>query len=404
GIGWTGANAYMFSALVYTAYYPSVVGFSLVLLALYYQLLYLRTGRIRFFALEILAGGFAFVNHPPTGLFFFICSGLLFVERGGSVKKTFACYSASVAAALVLMAVWPYYDFFSSLVTVSSGEMGKTWDYQETRRYLYSMPFLRVGPALAAIPFVVLCLVRKRFLMLGLGWLLCSLIYISGYFLHINLAERFIFFSMFFLQVAASRISIELKNNIAPGSGANFQSISAKFFALFLICGVLIQAALVAKEYVVPALSRTSAFPFFVYKSPNAMQRSLGSSLSAGDVVLSDVPTSWAIPVYTGAKIIVLFHTPPHVINNARRIKDVVDFYSLSTNNVERRRILDKYGVTRVVLNFKVGDSRALEPVLHEMGLPLLVRKEDFCIFSVPHNFFKHLTKHTTWNYHLTAA
>ena len=42
GTGWIGANAYMFSAIIYTAYFPSVVSFSLSLLALSFLLRYLQ--------------------------------------------------------------------------------------------------------------------------------------------------------------------------------------------------------------------------------------------------------------------------------------------------------------------------------------------------------------------------
>ena len=43
GLGWGGANAYMFSAILYTAYFPSVVSFSLSLLGLYFQLNFLES-------------------------------------------------------------------------------------------------------------------------------------------------------------------------------------------------------------------------------------------------------------------------------------------------------------------------------------------------------------------------
>ena len=87
GSGWTGANAYMFSALLYTAYFPSVVSFSLALLALYFQLRFLRYNKKRFLAAQILLGSIVFVNHPLTGVFFFICSGLLYLEKKGVDQK-----------------------------------------------------------------------------------------------------------------------------------------------------------------------------------------------------------------------------------------------------------------------------------------------------------------------------
>ena len=79
----------MFSAILYTAYYPSVVSFSLAFLALYFQLRFLRSERRAFLVGTVISGAICFVNHPLTGAFFFICSGLLYLEREGLIKKLY---------------------------------------------------------------------------------------------------------------------------------------------------------------------------------------------------------------------------------------------------------------------------------------------------------------------------
>ena len=126
GSGWTGANAYMFSALLYTAYFPSVVSFSLALLALYFQLRFLRYNKKRFLVAQILLGSIAFVNHPLTGVFFFICSGLLYLEKKGFDQKALVQYALSVVAALLLITLWPYYSLFANLLKLATGEMART--------------------------------------------------------------------------------------------------------------------------------------------------------------------------------------------------------------------------------------------------------------------------------------
>ena len=78
------------------------------------------------------------------------------------------------------------------------------------------------------------------------------------------------------------------------------------------------------------------------YVTPNAMQLELKNYLSDRDVVLSDIYSSWSIPVYTGAKIIALFHTSPHVNNNLERIKAVETFYDPETTNESRKAILEQ--------------------------------------------------------------
>ncbi len=169
GLGWNGTNAYMFSAILYTAYYPSVVSFSLAFLALYFQLRFLRSERRAFLVGAVLSGAICFVNHPLTGAFFFICSGLVYLEREGLNKKALSCYALSIITALCLTVLWPYYNFFASLMTVASGEMQKTMDYSMARQYLYSTPLLRSGAALAGIPIAIyylyaetLCIIMGR--------------------------------------------------------------------------------------------------------------------------------------------------------------------------------------------------------------------------------------------------
>ncbi len=148
GTGWMGANAYMFSAILYTACFPSLVAFSLSLLALYFQLRFLRARNGTLCVLQVLLGSLAFVNHPPTGVFFLICSGLLYLERGVPIKKACFYFLIVVVGALFAAFLWPYYDFLPNLLKIASGEMAGTADYSLTRAL--SLPKasapLRTGP------------------------------------------------------------------------------------------------------------------------------------------------------------------------------------------------------------------------------------------------------------------
>ena len=112
------------------------------------------------------------------------------------------------------------------------------------------------------------------------------------------------------------------------------------------------------------------------------MQFELKHYLNEKDVVLSDIYSSWAIPVYTGAKIIALFHTSPHVNDNLERIKAIETFYDAETSSQSRKAILAKYNITHVFLHFKTA-GRELEPVLKEMDFYLVARGTDFCLFSI---------------------
>ena len=380
GSGWTGANAYMFSALLYTSYFPSVVSFSLALLALYFQLRFLRYNKKWFLVAEILLGSIAFINHPLTGIFFFICSGLLYLEKKGFNQKALAQYALSAGAALLLILLWPYYSLFATLLKVATGEMGQAADYQITQHYLHSNFLVRSGPALAGIPCIILFLKRKSYLMLTGGFVIFSLIYLTGYVFRISLTERFVFFIMFSLQLAASRMCREWFSSLPLQQGT--RKIIASVLVCLILLGMIIQGVLVSIKFITPVFAFKPGTPFPTYVTPNAMQLELKNYLSDKDVVLSDIYSSWSIPVYTGAKIIALYHTSPHVNNNLERIEAVETFYDLETSNQSRKAILNKYNITHVLLNFKTA-GRDLEPFLKEMDFPVVARGADFCLFSI---------------------
>ena len=126
GTGWHGSNAYMFSALVHTAYYPSVVAFACVLISLAYACRFLRNGGAAAFLGWCLFGAVAFVNHPLTAAFLWIASALLIIEIRGLRGLFRPWLPVVIAVSIAAMALWPYYDFFENILTVSSGSMADT--------------------------------------------------------------------------------------------------------------------------------------------------------------------------------------------------------------------------------------------------------------------------------------
>jgi hypothetical protein len=385
GLGWTGANAYMFSAILYTAYFPSVVSFSLSLLACYFQLRFLRYKKTGMFILYLFLGALAFVNHPLTGTFFLISSGIVYVEKRGFSKEAFLYYSLSIAITLIMVSLWPYYSFFSNLLRIVTGNMAQTGDYQMTRHYLYSHFFVRSGPALAGIPFIILFFRQGRYTLLTGTFAVFSLCYLVGYFFKISLAERFIFFLIFPLQMTVSRILREWSFLSSPKPHHSSKQITALLLGTLLIAGLGMQLTLTYTKFISPAFERKAGLTFSRYANPNALQLTLKNFLSEGDVVLSDRYTSWSIPLYTGAKVIALFHTPPHVIDNRERIKAVETFYNTATTPEERGKILTQYGVTHILINFKTAGIE-LQPVLEEMGFPVIAGDDSFCLFSALQN------------------
>jgi hypothetical protein len=318
-------------------------------------------------------------------VFFFICSGLLYIEKRGFERKICIYYLISVVGALLLIVLWPYYSFFQNLSKIASGGMAQTADYQSTRHYLYSMPLLRLGPTLAGIPFLIFFLVGKRHLLLVGGFIICSLIYLIGYVYRISLTERFVFFIAFILQMAVSRILREGFYFPLFSSKIDIRRITSWVLLFLLALGTVIQLSFSYTQFISPAFERKANSILPTYVSPNMMQLGLKKYLAEGDVVLSDIYTSWSLPVYTGAKIIALYHTSPHISDNTERKKAVETFYDSSTSREARKEILKRYGVTHILLNFQTA-GKALEPVLKEMRLQVVACNESFCLFSVSTN------------------
>jgi hypothetical protein len=382
GLGWQEANAYMFSALLASAYYPSVVSFSLALLSLYCQMRYMQRPAAGYLISAIALGAISFINHPLTGIFFFASSGLLYVEKTGFCLRSLLCFISTVAVALCLIALWPYYNFYSVIFKMATGAIGETADYKLTHEYLYSNVLLRTGPALAGIPLIGILIMQKRHMFLWGGFFIFSLLYGAGYFWNISLAERTIFFVMFCLQMTAACFCIEWLFSSKTSAALGLKKTIARVFVVLLTGGVVLQYSLVFKELIAPSFSRAAGSAFPRYVNPNAMQHELKKYLHEGDVVLSEIYSSWSVPVYTGAKIVALYHTAPHITDNEKRIKDVEQFYNFPLTPEQRKRIIAKYGVTHIFLNFII-NGKQLVPILKQIGYKSIVCTDASCIFAV---------------------
>lgn len=385
GTGWDGSNAYMFSALVHTAYYPSVVAFACVLISLAYACRFLRNGGVGAFSGWCLFGAAAFVNHPLTAAFLWIASALLTIEIKGWRGLSQPWFTVVIAVSIGAMALWPYYEFFANMLTASSASIAASWDYRLTRSYLYSDIAMRTGPALVAIPLLFFYILKKKYSTLTMLCLISVCIYTAGYFLHINLAERFIFVIVFSAQILVSRCARMLwqdthkKNASAAQTGCT--TLIVALIVALLASGVFVQAGITFREYIRPNFIASSRFPYIRYRDPTALYKNLAHYIHPHDIVFTDMGTAWGIPLYTGAKILSLFHTPPHIHNNDLRIQTIDRFFDPATDNLTRRRILKDFRATKLILNSLVVDS-ALQEQIRIMGLPLIMQDDAVCIFD----------------------
>ena len=142
------------------------------------------------------------------------------------------------------------------------------------------------------------------------------------------------------------------------------------------------KCSFIGKKFILPSFEFKPGSHFPRYVNPNQMHLDLRNYLGENDVVLSDIYSSLAIPVYTGAKIIALWHTPPQVNDNFERIQAVETFFDPATSYEERRKIIQYYGVTHVFLNYYLS-GKDLEPLLKQKGFVVVAREKNYCLFSV---------------------
>jgi hypothetical protein len=348
GKGWDGANSFMFSSLVFNAYYPSIISFIAIFFALTVMLRYIRQKRDRYALAYIALTSFIFLNHPLTGFLFSIIAFVLFVAEGRAQKRILGLIAISSLLAVGLTALWPYYSFFKCVLFVASGKAKQFWDYNFSHQTLYSESVIRIGPAfLGIIPVLYFGAMRKHLFIVS-GFFSCSALYALGYFFDISLAERCIFFCMFFSQLAFSRF---LKNLIHAEGG--LQSIRRhRFVKACFIAGLFIGTAaqlfLVSRVYLPQWLEWKPAFRIKTYQHPLKKYFTLAHHLHRGDIVLTDVFTSWVIPCITDVKVVSLFHNSPLVSDNSERLSDTMSFF---TEPYSHQNILKKYRITHILID-----------------------------------------------------
>jgi len=356
GKGWDGANAYMFSVLVWNAYYPSLVSFSLALLGYSYLLEYMRKGRRNYVPAYLAISCIVFLNHPLTGSFYFITTPLLLLSEKKVDLKTISIFASSVIITALAALLWPYYSHAALARAMLGASLHEFWDYTFTWNYLYSGVLTRSGPALLGIPVLAYYLLKRQHAFLICGFVVCFMIYVLSYLFNLHLGERYIFFSIFFLQIAFSRYIRET----SLFSYASLKAVSNPFslkgctilvLMLGLVGGIAGQMYLTGSLYLPYFVSFKPGIQFHGYRSPLAEYSFLKQHLGRGDVVITDLATSWVIPCITDAKITALYHTNPLVYNSYQRIKDIEIFFNAATSTTIRQVLIKKYGATHLLLN-----------------------------------------------------
>ncbi len=345
------SNEYCLRFFAYTAFYPSLVSFSLSFSGLYFLLLFLRLEKKKYYLYYLFCSAVIFLTHPLTGSFFLLCSFLLVLTEGKCRMKQSALLFAGFAVTGLLALLWPYYPFLEAVAKST------TTAWYDFKMYLYDINnAYRIGPAFLGIPVLLLLLKKRKHLFIVSGFIACSGIYFFGRQMDIFLLDRYIFFIMFFLHLALAWYLRTLgvlsfaaiKKSVFT---LDAKSVPVLFFTAVLCISIFYQTAKLGFEQAGCQINFTPLPAVSGYENPLDNYNQVRNFLNTGDIVLSDPLTSWLIPAFTGAKIVALYHNSPMVRDNNIRTQDVLEFYDVKTATQDRKNIIAKYSATHVLLN-----------------------------------------------------
>lgn len=320
-------------AIPFVAPYPATFSMALTLAAfcLHIKLLRGQTPPGGYVVLALLCA-LASLAHPLTGMF--LCTGLgaLLVSEGRhALGRNAAWLALTAAVSAAALWAWPHYPFFDLIGSAEQTESG----FHRGGLTFYLNPLSKAYPALLALPALITSIRSSPALPLLL--LPSALMFAAGKFLAQPYFGRTISFVVLILQIA-------LASYVARSEQAswrfNWQS-AVRVAYLGSIVGALIYC--VAQTAPVLEASHLRRLPRN-FDDLRPIARAVGD-----EVVLTDLGSAWTLPAF-GVKVLAhplqLAFTPDQALRN----EAVKRFFSASTRQDERRRILRRWRVRYVLV------------------------------------------------------
>ena len=365
GRGWLYSNEYSLQFLTSSLFHPSIFTFSISFWGWYFFIKFKEEKTAISLVMTALISMLVSSTHPLTASFYFIVMFLINFHQKREIIPGFYLIGLSFLLSMLLMLFWPY---FSIVEAFKKDVLSGGW--YPTGNYFYSGIIPGAGMSLLGIPAAAYYFFRRRHLCIIGGLVISVVIYIASYAANLPLLGRYIYFSIFHLQLLLSFYMAELWCAPSPAPGA---SVTVRFLkgasVLILFVLFLYQMRLMDLRGIIGCCARGAPkFSIERWCHPQEKYAFMQMHLKPGDIVISDTFTSWVVPAMTGAKVVSHFHDNPLVLDNAVRMNDTRTFFSPGTSQSERMAIIKKYGITHILIH-KGLENFVYAPLLKEWGI-----------------------------------
>ncbi|MFH1413981.1 MAG: hypothetical protein ABIG56_03965 [Candidatus Omnitrophota bacterium] len=216
----------------------------------------------------------------------------------------------------------------------------------------------RLGPMLLGILFIWEYIVKRKNMLIILGFLSFFALYILSYFYPVVLGHRFLFFWVFYLHLAIAYkfrewelfSSSTIKGALSCKTDSNL--LKLVFIGLF-VCALTYNLNLARRDYFRHFVTLKDKKVIFhkpdwedVVNKFSYFENEIGTY----DVVISDLKTSWVLPTFSG-KVVSFLKGNPLIKDRYERKRDNIRFFEKDTTKKEREELLEKYNVSFILLN-----------------------------------------------------
>ena len=320
--------------LSYALPYASTFAMGLAFFGLWAFMRYQDENRKSSLCLVVIALTFVILSHPLTFLFMVTSLAALALGRTGARISHVFIAGIIVLFAFVVAGIWPLYPFYD---LVRSG----TSAFHEGNTVIYTNVLLRTAPALLGLPFLIRRFLSSRTDPLAIMFAGTAAFYIYGGITQNWSYGRMIapLFLVLHIALADGLLSLSAAlETSGPQHLRRFAHYAPAVFAV-LVCIVFSPRIQRVAERSLPGVQPAHAPYMF-----------LEGNVGQYDVMLSDMETSFIVPVLAG-KVVSVTHGLAFVPDVEQRTLSVERFFRPDTSAVDRQKVISEYDVSVILFD-----------------------------------------------------